>query len=864
MAATWTALCAIPALATAAPTATLVADSGLAVQFPTDPSSPDYTVMANGVAWFASGPTFYTASGQQYSTADGTLKVSERAAISGSDSVGTFTGVFTNYTLMSGDVAAMATSVRIYTASNMAIFTQHYPNGLAAEAGSSGSSEDISSGFPSFRMDAWPDTPRGFVSFQGDMTGSSTRTGVWSNANADGVVAGLPPSNSSTGTCRVTVSSDTLHSSGAGYSAWTVGSEGPPRTYTEHPNDFCDCTGHDQCNHWAYHSKTTEAECQAQCDALKCKCFDFAVGGGGGGGHSGGVGQGVTGTGPVVVFDSPSAITSVVLSPYNNMMIANQKVVNGSLTYGVMASVQGLPKAFAYETVVILSEGINTAMDAWGDALLAKSGKVRDAYRRDFATQYLGYSTDNGAYYYYQTEPGKDYEDTLYDVADYAKEQKIPYRYVLLDSWWYFKGKGGGVATWDPRPDVFPEQSLGPFYEKTGWIGQLHNRYWSTDTPYATKNGGKYNFVFDGSSVTCPDDQQFWNDLIRNKSTGAEKMFMYEQDWLDDEYNNMAWLRTNVSAASTWLRQMNDGCAASNVTIQYCMSHVRHILESTQLLQVTNARASGDYHPGSGQWNIGTTSILAHAVGIAPSKDNYWSVPKQSGTHYGPSTSEPHGALQSAVLSLSAGPVCPSDAVGYSNASLILRACDASGRLLRPSKPATAIDAKFVDSAFGGALNGEVWSTFTNVSGSRYGYVLVPKLSSHYSMTAEQAGFASSDTLVAVHQNDVDHPVVVDSTHNLELSPCDETTFDLVTLSPKMESGWALLGEPNKWVSVSAERFSNVQADTDKASTVVSGPPGEIVTVAWQTPSGKVVSGSCAVSPSGTSTVTATSSSVSC
>lgn len=80
----------------------------------------------------------------------------------------------------------------------------------------------------------------------------------------------------------------------------------------------------------------------------------------------------------------------------------------------------------------------------------------------------------------------------------------------------------------------------------------------------------------------------------------------------------------------------------------------------------------------------------------------------QAGTHYGPSTSEPHGALQSAVLSLSDGPVCPSDAVNASNASLILHACDASGKLLRPDRPATAIDAVFTSQAFGGDLQGEV------------------------------------------------------------------------------------------------------------------------------------------------------------
>jgi hypothetical protein len=56
---------------------------------------------------------------------------------------------------------------------------------------------------------------------------------------------------------------------------------------------------------------------------------------------------------------------------------------------------------------------------------------------------------------------------------------------------------------------------------------------------------------------------------------------------------------------------------------------IRHILQSVEMPAATNARASGDYiHPGPGgghQWDIGTTSILAHAVGLAPSKDNYWS-----------------------------------------------------------------------------------------------------------------------------------------------------------------------------------------------------------------------------------------------
>jgi len=50
--------------------------------------------------------------------------------------------------------------------------------------------------------------------------------------------------------------------------------------------------------------------------------------------------------------------------------------------------------------------------------------------------QQLGFSTDNGAFYYYVTEEGKNYEDTLIDVKRYAEAVHIPYHYVLLDSWW--------------------------------------------------------------------------------------------------------------------------------------------------------------------------------------------------------------------------------------------------------------------------------------------------------------------------------------------------------------------------------------------------------------------------------------------
>ncbi len=37
------------------------------------------------------------------------------------------------------------------------------------------------------------------------------------------------------------------------------------------------------------------------------------------------------------------------------------------------------------------------------------------------------------AYYYYETEANKNYEQTMLDIAAYAAQESIPYRWLLLD-----------------------------------------------------------------------------------------------------------------------------------------------------------------------------------------------------------------------------------------------------------------------------------------------------------------------------------------------------------------------------------------------------------------------------------------------
>lgn len=160
--------------------------------------------------------------------------------------------------------------------------------------------------------------------------------------------------------------------------------------------------------------------------------------------------------------------------------------------------------------------GVNAAMYMFGERMLAGSGKTRvSRWEIDYALRYLGYSTDAGAYYYYYTGTNDTsffpnnqsryatYEDVALLLHGHTTKQGIPVKYVLLDSYWYFRStNGGGTKNWSPTPQTFP-QGLAWLHRRTGFRWQLHNRYWSSDCDYATQNNGSFNFFIPGSN--CSD-----------------------------------------------------------------------------------------------------------------------------------------------------------------------------------------------------------------------------------------------------------------------------------------------------------------------------------------------------------------------
>ena len=104
---------------------------------------------------------------------------------------------------------------------------------------------------------------------------------------------------------------------------------------------------------------------------------------------------------------------------------------------------------------------------------------------------------------------------------------------------------------------------------------------------------------------------------------------------------------------------------------------------------------SGDYQTPSGNLlQYGTSAPIFAALQIAPSKDNWWSTPDQPRPRDltgaggpppcdGGSRNVTNTFLHALVATLSTGPVGFSDALGFTNASLVMMTCALDVRLPR-------------------------------------------------------------------------------------------------------------------------------------------------------------------------------------
>jgi hypothetical protein len=377
--------------------------------------------------------------------------------------------------------------------------------------------------------------------------------------------------------------------------------------------------------------------------------------------------------GPWVFFDS--AANSFIVSPASHFMVSTTGWgPNGELASGISTQITSLTQGFQQRTMLAIGHGINQTFDTWGQALTAFVGKTRPANDADISLNKVGYWTDNGATYYYQTAPSRSYEQTLAAVKAGFDSLGIGLGYIQLDSWFYPKGpndvwtaNGNGIYQYVAAPTLFPN-SLASFQQSLGASLITHARWIDPSSPYHRQ------YTMSGNVVTDPS---YWQSVAQYLA--ASGVTTYEQDWLDDK----AQTSFDLTDPDLFLNNMAAALAQQNLTVQYCMASARHFLHSVWHNNITSIRTSADRMQPSHWTNFLYTSRLASALGLWPFTDQFLST-------------ETDNLL---LATLSAGPVGVGDPIGALSGSNLLHAVRADGVIVKPDAPVAPIDSSYFSAA---------------------------------------------------------------------------------------------------------------------------------------------------------------------
>ena len=247
---------------------------------------------------------------------------------------------------------------------------------------------------------------------------------------------------------------------------------------------------------------------------------------------------------------------------------------------------------------------------------------------------------------------------------------------------------------------------------------------------------------------------------------------------------------------------------------------------------------------------------------------------------------QPNVGLDALVSAFSTGPVAIGDGNGQTNAALALATCRADGVLLIPVMPLTPIDRMWwsaAASAGAGMANAArehgaqaaateavaspswLMQSYSRIGDGLWRYVVAidapcnttPPVRLNYDLwwPPHEPAYAAAEYAAAWHGAACAHgePAYTRSScvarldaHNGELAACTVPghrfpngthVWALATLAPLLPGGWALLGEPDKFVGVSHRRFARVDGrDRDVLTLELEGMVSEAVHLVIVTP----------------------------
>ncbi len=536
-------------------------------------------------------------------------------------------------------------------------------------------------------------------------------------------------------------------------------------------------------------------------------------------------------TGWPLLLSAPDGRT-VLLAALDEFHSQTIGLNDGTVRCGWHGDLDAVQSGFATELAIVAGDGPRVCLDTWGALLLERAGTVRPGRWPDALGSRPSYWTDNGAAYWYRTEPGNDVAGSIVAAVDDLRERAVPIGAVQLDSWFYphtelrpfdtddWVVPPSPMLAWEERPDVLPD-GIATLRERLGDPPLVaHIRHLAADAPIAHD----VPVHLDGplAAPATPEAYERWLDQC--VSWGVET---FEHDWLVEVFFGVRALRERPGRARAWQEGIDAAARERGITLQWCMGTPADFAQTTTLTQVTSVRTCGDHGyiatPGQLWAWFCTTNALARSLALAPFKDVFRTDPEVAGDH---------GEPEALLSALSTGPVGLGDRVGRNDATLAMRTCRADGLLIKPDVPIAAVDESLRgDTAFGDDL--VVAECYSDHSAGRWAYVVAMHTAPTDAVTDGAVAFDRlgesspvGDVVVWDARAATLAPLAADARWPVSLAREEWTSL---VLAPVLPGDLAVVGDVSKFVTAGDARVE-VACLEDGVELTVKGA-GESVTI---------------------------------
>ncbi|MEM9133784.1 MAG: hypothetical protein AAF962_19410 [Actinomycetota bacterium] len=397
------------------------------------------------------------------------------------------------------------------------------------------------------------------------------------------------------------------------------------------------------------------------------------------------------------------------LDAWHEQIIAIEQTDEGvqRLHWGWHGDLDRVEAGFTTTLGVFTGDGAADVLGRWGRRIRAAAGTPpRDRYRSPVVS-HLSYWTDNGAAYWYRTEPGLDLPTTLERTLAGLDDAGVVIGAVELDSWFYPHETSRpitevgyledvpptGMLSWTPRPDVLPD-GVAALAERLGNRPLiLHSRHISPSSPYLTDG------EWWGDRVAHPVDPAFFGRWFDDAASwGATTI---EQDWMVAVWFGVRELRREPGRARAWQHGLDEAAGATGIDLIWCMATPADFVATVELANVVAVRTSDDYRftadPADLWWWYLAVNRLADALDLPTFKDCFFTV------------DDPHPEVEALLSAFSAGAAGIGDRIGRTDTRLLARLARPDGRLIKPDRPLALADRCLFDTRE--TAEGLCWAT---------------------------------------------------------------------------------------------------------------------------------------------------------